>query len=166
MKASLNRARSRSSVSRRACVAETVVEVMVGVSLLGLVFASLFSGMSMSTRLTQLAREDLRATQILLERMEGIRLFNWNQLVYSNTLCPPKFTCSYSPFDSSSGATGITYYGSTVITNVSFNPAASYSNQMRAIIVTVNWTNAGIPRTRTMMTYQAQYGEQNYTFNN
>ena len=166
MKGSLNPGLSRRSVSRRACVAETVVEVMVGISLLGLVFASLFNGISMSTRLTQLAREDLRATQILLERMEGIRLFNWNQLVYSNTLCPRTFTCSYSPIASGSGAAGITYYGTTVITNVSFSPAASYTDQMRAIIVTVNWTNAGIPRTRTMTTYQAQYGEQNYTFNN
>ena|ERR1041385_1473340 len=146
--------------------ADTLAEVMVGVGLLGLLFASLFSGMSRCARLTQIAREDLRATQILLDRIEGIRLFNWNQLVYSNNLCPATFTSSYCPIVNHCCSTGFTYYGSMVITNISYGLAPSYSNQIRAIIVTLNWTNAGISRTRTMTTYQAKYGAQNYAFNN
>ena len=146
--------------------ADTLAEVMVGVGLLGLLFASLFSGMSRCTGLTQIAREDLRATQILLDRIECIRLFNWNQLVYSNNLCPATFTSSFCPIANDSGSTGFTYYGTMAITNISYGLAPSYSNQIRAIIVTLNWTNAGISRTRTMMTYQAKYGAQNYAFNN
>jgi hypothetical protein len=139
---------------------------MVGVGVLAVVLASIFRGMSMSNGLTRIAREDLRATQILVERMEGIRLFNWNQLVYSNSLCPRTFTTSYFPIPDSTGSTGITYYGTMLITNVIFDPASSYSNQMRAITVTVNWTNSDIPRSRSMTAYQAQYGLQNYIFNN
>ncbi len=146
--------------------ADTLAEVMVGVGLLGLLFASLFGGMCRCTGLTQIAREDLRATQILLERIEGIRLFNWNQLVYSNNLCPATFTSSYCPIANASGSTGFTYYGTMVITNISCGPASSYSNQIRAIIVTLNWTNAGFSRTRTVTTCQAKYGAQNYAFNN
>ena len=146
--------------------ADTLAEVLVGVGLLGLFFASLFSGMSRCTGLTQIAREDLRATQILLERIEGIRLFNWNQLVYSNNLCPATFTSSYCPIANDSGSTGFTYYGTMVITNISDELASSYSNQIRAIIVTLNWTNAGVSHTRKMTTYQAKYGAQNYAFNN
>ena len=146
--------------------ADTLAEIMVGVGLLGLLFASLFSGMSRCTGLTQIAREDLRATQILLDRIEGIRLFNWNQLVYSNNLGPTTFTSPYCPIENDSGSIGLTYYGTMVITNVNYGLASSYSNQIRAIIVTLNWTNAGISRSRTITTYQAKYGAQNYAFNN
>ena len=146
--------------------AATAVEVLISVGLLGIVFVSLFSGMTMGTAETRAAREELRATQIMLERMEGIRLYNWDQLVYSNNLCPPTFTASYYPVTNSSGSTGITYYGTMSVTNISISPAPSYSNQLRLIVVSVYWTNAGVRHSRTMKTQQAQYGEQNYTFNN
>jgi hypothetical protein len=144
----------------------TVIEVIVGVGVLAVILATVFRGMTMSNGLTRIAREDLRATQILVERMEGIRLFNWNQLVYSNSLCPRTFTTSYFPIPDSTGSTGITYYGTLQITNVVFDPQSSYSNQMRAIMVTINWTNSGILHSRSMTGYQAQYGLQNYIFNN
>jgi hypothetical protein len=150
----------------RAERADTVVEVLVGACLLALALASLFAGMSMSTGLTQFAREDLRATQIMVERTEAIRLFNWNQLIYSNTLCPASFTSFFFPIPNSSGSTGVTYYGTMSISNVVLSPATSYSDQMRQITVTLNWTNAGLAHSRSMTTYQAQYGMQNYSFNN
>jgi type II secretory pathway pseudopilin PulG len=144
--------------------AATLVEVLVGSALLGILFTSLFGGISMSTAQTRIAREDLRATQILIERLEGIRLFDWYQLVYSNNLCPATFTSSFAP--GSSGGTGIVYYGTMSITNVSLNPPASYTNQLRAVIVSVVWTNGNMRHQRSMSTYQAQYGMQNYVFNN
>lgn len=145
--------------------ADSMLEIMVGVGLLGMVLASLFSGISMATGMTEMARQDLRATQILLERIEGLRLFNWNQLLYSNSLCPANFTSSFYPIPNSSGSTGITYYGTIVLTNVAAGPACSYSNQIRAIVVTVNWTNGGLGHTRSLTTCQSQYGAQNYAFN-
>jgi len=151
---------------RRAELAATLVEVAVGSAVLGLVFISLFGGMSMTTAQTKIAREDLRATQIMLERLEGLRLFDWNELLYSNSLCPPTFTNSFDPVGSSSGHGGMTYYGTVLITNVPFSPAPSYSNQLRSITVAVTWTNLGGAHNRSMTTYQAQYGMQNYVFNN
>jgi len=150
---------------RRSQLADTLVEVAIGTGLLGLLCISLFGGMSMTTAQTRIAREDLRATQIMLERMEGIRLFDWDQLTTSNNLCPPTFTSSFYPHPDTYGATGITYYGTMAISNLSLNPAVSYSNQLRAIIVNVAWTNYGQAHQRTMTTYQAQYGMQNYVFN-
>jgi hypothetical protein len=134
--------------------------------LFGILFVSLFAGMSMTSSKTRLAREDLRATQILVERIEGVRLYNWDELVYSNTLCPATFTSSYYPIADSSGSTGMTYYGTVVITNASLNPTASYTNQLRSITVNVTWTNSGLAHSRSMTTYQAQFGMQNYIFNN
>jgi len=147
-------------------VAATMLEVAVSVALFGFAFISLFTGMSMTSGVTRMAREDQRATQILLERLEGIRLFDWGELVYSNSLRPATFTASYYPFPNSSGSTGITYYGTMTVTNASMSPSATYTNQLRAIIVSVYWTNSGVRHQRTMSTYQAQYGMQNYLFNN
>lgn len=148
---------------RRRQWAGSVLEVVVGVALLGILFVSLFGGMTMTTAQTRAAREELRATQVMLERLEGIRLFNWNQLVYSNTMCPSTFTTSFAP---NTGSTGITYYGTMTITNALPGSGVGYSNQIRAITVSVLWTNLGFPHTRSMTTYQAQYGMQNYIFNN
>jgi len=150
--------------SHKAQGAATSVEVAVGIALLGLLLISLFAGMTMSTTQTRMAREDVRATQILLERLEGIRLFDWYQLVYSNNFCPASFTASFYPSVNGSASNGVTYYGTMAITNASLT--TSYSNQLRAIIVTVAWTNSGARHQRSMTTYQAQYGMQNYIFNN
>lgn len=145
-------------------LAYSLVEVTVGLGLFGLVAASLFSGMTMTTAQTRVAQEDLRATQILLERTEGIRLFDWNQLTNTD-LCPTTFTASSYPTpNGSAGSNGFTYYGTMLITNSSLN--CTYSNQVRAITVSVAWTNFGLGHQRTMTTYQAQYGMQNYIFNN
>jgi len=162
----INFCRTRRLHQRAKAAATTTVEVAVGTALLGFLFMSLFAGMSMSSAQTRMAREDLRATQILLERIEGIRLFDWYQLVYSNNLCPATFTSSFYPRADGSGPTGITYYGTMVITNASLSPAASYTNQLRAVTVTVSWTNSGVRHQRSMSTYQGQYGMQNYIFNN
>src|SRR5512138_2789097 len=81
---------------RRCQQATSLAEVMVGISLMGILFVSLYSGMSSGFAVTQVSRENLRATQIMMERMEGVRLFNWNQLVYSNWI-PTSFTNWYYP---------------------------------------------------------------------
>lgn len=140
----------------------TLVEVLVGLGLLGIMATAMFGGMSNTIAQTRAAREELRATQIMVERMEGIRLFNWDQLNYSNTLCPTTFTTTLDP----SQAGGLVYYGTMLITNANLSPAPSYSNSLRSITVTVDWTNFGLAHHRSMMTFQSQYGMQNYVFSN
>ncbi len=144
-------------------LAYTLIEMAVGIALLGVVTVSLFGGMSSGFAVTQVSRENLRATQIILERMEGIRLFNWNQLVYSNWI-PSSFTSSYYPLTNGGESSGIIYTGSMTIDPASLNPATLYSTNMRAITVTVNWTSAGVPRSRSLTTYVSKYGVQNYVY--
>lgn len=143
----------------------TLAEVMVGTMLISLMGLSLYAGMSMGFAVTQLSRENLRATQIMLDRMEGVRLFNWNQLVYSNWI-PSTFTEYYYPLTNLTESKGITYKGTMQVTNVTLSPPATYSTNMRALVVTVTWTNSGIKRTRTMTTYSARDGIQNYIYAN
>jgi len=145
-------------------LAYTLAEVVICVALILLLFVSLYGGMSTGFALTQGSRENLRATQIMLEYTEGIRLFNWDQLTQSNWI-PSTFTNWYYPLAAAGESKGIPYYGSMSIrTNFSLSPSASYSTNMRLIVVAVSWTNSGYGHTRSMSTYVARNGMQNYVF--
>jgi type II secretory pathway pseudopilin PulG len=132
-------------------LAFTMAEVLVGVSLMGILFVSLYGGMSSGFALTQVARENLRATQIMLERMEGVRLYNWNQLVYSNWV-PGTFTNWYYPLTTGTESRGIMYVGRMTVGPANLSPSSSYSGNMRTVTVTVDWVSANVPRSRTMTT--------------
>src|SRR6266481_414088 len=87
-------------------IAYTLVEVIVCVALIIILFVSLYGGMSSGFAVTQTSRENLRATQIMLEYMEGIRLYNWDQLTSSNWI-PTSFTNYYYPLASANESKGI-----------------------------------------------------------
>ena len=147
----------------------SMIEILMGSALLSLMMVSLYGGMSSGFAVTQLARENLRGTQIMLERMEGIRLYNWNQLVYSNMI-PTSFTSYYYPLATNGESLGVPYSGTLTITKPTLTPAASYTDDMRLITVAIRWTNTyganQIVRTRQIQTYVGRMGLQNYIFNN
>lgn len=156
---------SRSS-SRCSQIAYTLAEVMVGVAIMGILFVSLYGGMSSGFAVTQVSRENLRATQILIERMEGIRLYNWNQLIYSNWV-PATFTAYYYPMTNRGESPGIVYSGTmTIVKNPPMYPASTYNTNIAAVTVKVDWISANIPRTRSITTYVSRNGVQNYVYNN
>lgn len=142
----------------------TLVEVMIAVAILGVMMVALYGGMSSGFALTQLARENLRATQIMLERMEGIRLYNWDQVVYSNMI-PGAFVSHYYPLATNGESKGIPYYGRVIVTNSGIS-GTSYGDKMRLITVELRWTNANVGRYRTMSTYISKAGVQNYVYYN
>ncbi len=146
-----------------------MIEILMGSAILGFMLVSLYGGMSSGFAVTQLARENLRATQIMLERMEGIRLYNWNQLVYSNMI-PTSFTSYYYPLATNGESLGVPYKGSLTISKAELSPAASYTDDMRLITVSISWTNTygvnKVVRSRQMQTYVGRMGLQNYIYNN
>jgi type II secretory pathway pseudopilin PulG len=141
----------------------SIAEVLVSVALLGILFVSLYAGMTSGFAFTQSARENLRATQIMLERMEGVRLYNWDQLIYSNWI-PSSFTAYYYPLGDSKGNYGIEYSGSMRVEAANLNPPATYSSNMRAVRVNVTWKTGSLEHHRTMVTYVAKAGVQNYVY--
>lgn len=145
--------------------AYTLLEVLMGMTVIGIMAVSFYAGMSSGFAITQLARENLRATQIMVERMEGIRLHNWNQLT-AGSLIPTNFTEHYYPPAANQTDRGILYSGTVSITPPSLNPAATYSTNMRIVTVTVRWKSANVERNRTMSTYVARFGMQNYIYHN
>src|SRR3954463_5939155 len=57
-----------------------LTEALFGMVIVGVVFAALYSGMTYGFEMVRLSRENLRASQILQERFETIRLCNWDQI--------------------------------------------------------------------------------------
>jgi len=160
-------------ISRRKIVAPaayTLVEVIVSVLVLSLMLVSLYGGFSSGFAVVKLARENLRATQIMMQKMETIRLLKWSQLLDTNTFLQPAFLDYYDPSATNANAFGAMYRG-FVRTNVATGVAPAYADNMRAITVTIFWTNYSqgisntpIIRTRQMQTLVARYGMQNYVY--
>jgi hypothetical protein len=146
--------------------AYTVVEVMMGVGILGIMIVSLYTGFSSGFTVVQLSRDNLRATQILLQRMETLRLYNWNQILNTNSYLKPVFREHYDPLSN-----GGTEYVGTVSTNLPDITGAAYTTNMRMVTVTVYWTNYSqkpspnvVVRQRQMQTYVARSGMQSYSY--
>src|SRR6266498_2256567 len=91
-------------------IAYSIVEVMVAVFLLGIFIISLFAGLSSGFAVVQLARENLRATQILVQKMESVRLYNWTELTNS-AYFKLSFKDWYYPPGTNSGSPGVVYQG-------------------------------------------------------
>jgi len=149
-------------------IAYTLVEVMVSVFVLALMLISLYGGFSAGFAVVQLARENLRATQIMMQKMETVRLLKWSQLLDTNNFLQPTFKDYYDPTGTNSGAAGTVYQG-FVTTNAAWGVSPDYANNMRAVTVTIFWTNylhnpSTNFRTRTMQTFVARFGMQNYIY--
>jgi len=147
-------------VGRRAF---TLAEVLVAVFVLAVVTLSLYGGFGTGFMLVDSAREDLRATQILTQKAEAIRLCTYSSL--SN--CPITFVERYDPSNTNNNMTGTIYRG-TITTNVptQIPDTAAYKTNMCLATITLYWTNFCGKQTaahsRTMQTLVARYGIQNY----
>ena len=95
-------------------MAYSMVEILVATTVLAIMFVSLYSGFSAGFAVIQLARENLRATQILQEKMETIRLYTWDQI---NTpgFMPTNFVESF--YSVGTNSSSMTYTGRVTIVN-------------------------------------------------
>jgi uncharacterized protein (TIGR02598 family) len=155
--------------SRRGPSAFSLIEVVVAVAVILVAFLAIFANMTFGLSVTQLSRENLRATQIMLDKMEGVRLYSWSQLTNSSFLVP-SFTNWFFETNNigmaTASGTGISYTGQVLVTAVPFT--TYYSPSMRKVTVNVGWTsgNSGnTERTRSMSTFVSASGMQNYIYN-
>ncbi len=146
----------------RALAGYTVAEVVVAVLVLTTISTAYYAALSYGFQVVRSSREDLRATQILMQRTEAIRLCRWTQL--TNTIT---FTERYDPLGATNNTAGTIYVG-TISTNAppSIPDSVSYKKNIRLVTVTVYWTNYNgkIPvfHSRQMQTEVARYGLQPY----
>jgi len=133
---------------------------MVALSVLGFMVVSLYAGFSSGFAVLRVARENLRATQVLQERMEVLRLIKWDDVAPG--FIPMTFTAPFyatEPTNTTVGAFG--YTGTVIITNP---PAETYSDHLRMIQIGLTWTSGNVTRSRQMTTYVSRYGLQNYLY--
>lgn len=139
----------------------SIIEVLVSTMLVSIIFLSLYAGISAGLGMVQLSRENLRATQILQEKMETIRLYNWNQVNQSGFI-PATFTAPFYGTNVNSPDAGIIYQGSLSISNAPLTE--SYSSDLRMVTAVVRWTSGSVQRNREMSTFVSRYGLQNYIY--
>jgi type II secretory pathway pseudopilin PulG len=138
----------------------TLVDVIMAVAIIGIMCTGLVGSLTYGFFTIGQARENQRATQIILETVETIRLYNWTQ-VNSNGFIPSTFTGVYDP-QAPTGQQGITYYGT--IQSGAANVGATINTNLVLMDVTLNWTNSGISHSRKASTLIAKDGIQNYVF--
>lgn len=125
----------------------TLIDVVVAMGVLGIVLTSLFASFSFGFNVIKLSREELQATQILQEKLEEVRLYNWTNATQVNGTFTNQFGQMF-------------FFGS--ISNSIPDTDAAYSNELRKITVTVNWTNNNTRYSRSTSTYVSHYGLFNY----
>jgi prepilin-type N-terminal cleavage/methylation domain-containing protein len=162
----------------------TLVEVMVAIAVIGISVGALLTGVSASVLNMRMSRENLRATQIMLERTETLRLLTWDQLNdasffasgstqvhYLTDSAGRQYICShfqqkYDP--NSTNAQGLTYSGKIRFydpRNYSITPAYA-TDSMKAVWIELTWKTGKIFRSRTLTTLVTRNGMQTYVYGN
>jgi prepilin-type N-terminal cleavage/methylation domain-containing protein len=152
----------------------SLIEVMISVAIIGIMFVSLYGGIASGFAVINLARENLRATQIILEKMEAIRLYSWDQ-VNSNGFIPSTFSASFFPAvpkgtnssdtnSVSSESGGTVYYGSVAIKDVDEDVPSAYAPNMRRVIIGITWKSGNVEHSREMETFVSEHGLQRYVY--
>ena len=135
----------------------SVVEAMVGFVILGITLTALCGGFSFGFNTIKLSQEEVRADQILVQKLESLRVYKWNAI--NSLFITPNFTNYYS---TSNTARGATYVGTMTVTNFS-STGESYSNTLKQVTATVSWFSENMNHTRSMSTLVSQNGLLTYT---
>ena len=134
---------------------------MMAVATGSVMFVTLYLALAQGVVVVKSCRENLRATQILEEKAETIRLISWNQVTNVPSIVPTTFTNYYDP-TGSSGKQGVAYQG--VVSMTSAPVSETYAGTMRQFLFTVKWTSAGVQHQKAFCTYVSQFGLQNYVY--
>jgi type II secretory pathway pseudopilin PulG len=146
---------------RRGMGAFTLVESMISIWIVGIVVVALYSAINSGFSVLKLARENLRATQVMLELTETLRLYSWEDLNKPGFV-PTAWTEFYDPAAANTASRGVIYQATLTLTNAPIS--SSYSNDMKMFVINLNWTTGALRRNRTLTTYVSKYGLQNYIY--
>ena len=139
----------------------SLLEVIAGMMVCGIVMLSLYAGVSSGFNVTEIARENLRATQVMVEKLETIRLYTFEQIGTPGFI-PATFSEPYFAIGTNAGH--LTYSGTVTISDPPMAP--SYSDDLKQVDIQITWTSGGILRTRSMSTLIARNGLQAYVYPN
>ncbi len=135
-----------------------MVEMLMATVIIGTLFVTAYLGLAQSFNVARMTRENVRATQILQDKTETIRLYTWAQI--SNSI-PSSFSAMFYPPGTANNQ-GILYTGTVSIANSPLTE--SYSNDLKLVTVTVYWTSGRIACQRQATTLVSHYGLHNYIY--
>ena len=143
-------------------MAFNLVETVVAMAILGVGVLALYGALASGFRTAQLSRENLRATQIMVELMDTLRLYSWDQ-VTDPTFTPKNFTLYEEPIAlTNTGSGGIVYKCQM---NVKKGPRdVAYEDNMKTVTLEIKWTSGSQKRERTFVTYVTRNGLQSYIY--
>ena len=140
----------------------TLAEVMVGIAIMSVMFLTLYLGFTQGFGVVQSSRENLRATQILQQQAEVIRLYTWEQVDPAAGWIPPTSTWTFYPMGGN-GNQGITYTGTV---NIAAAPMTeSYAADNKLVTFALTWKSGNVQRQRQISTLVSKYGLHNYIYN-
>ena len=160
----------------------TLMETLLAMGIVALMAGTLYSGLVWGMSEVKMAQEDLRATQVMMEKLEVLRAYTWSQL--SPVADPDELEDPTDPFDPedphtveddpvynvsvpttfSAPVVAGTTNGPLFNGTISFEPAPvseAYSNSLIMVKVSLSWQSGSHTRSRTMKTFFAQFGMQN-----
>jgi hypothetical protein len=133
-----------------------MVEVLVAMGVVGILIIALYTAIASSASMVRNCQENERVTQVLADKLDVIRLYNWTQ-IQSNGFVPRNFVLGIDPAVTNSRP----YYTGTI--SFAQSPvSALYRSNLVQVTVAVNWVSGSRPQSRSMTTYIAKYGLQSY----
>ena len=142
----------------------SLVEATIGLGTMSTVILALYSAIISAFGGIQFARENLRASQILVEKMDAIRLLSWDQI---NTpgFVPAKFSIPFDPAGVTNGpGGGFNYTGTVTFENGPTD--VTYGSDLKYVTVKLIWNshNHGMSREREFKTLVTRNGLQSYIY--
>ena len=141
----------------------TLVEAIVGFGIFGMCFAALLAGMTFNVSTIKFARETVRATQVMEEKLDTIRLYTWDQINTPGYIPSPFYTLFF-PTNAFSGSQplGVTYTGLVTIASAPLTEA--YKSNMVKVTIDLYWPSKPQVRHAQMTTFVSKYGLQTYVY--
>jgi type II secretory pathway pseudopilin PulG len=141
----------------------SLVDIVVAMGLIGIVLVGMLGGLGLVWSSVQWSREQARATQLMEEKLDTLRLYSWDQL-HTPGFITTNFMATYSTLSNGTSieASGLTYSGNIIIDSPSLTE--SYSNALKQVTVALQWTSGGRLHRTQMSTFVAQYGMQSYIY--
>ena len=139
----------------------TLIETIVATLLAAIMLPTIFAGIAAGFSIVQVTRENLRATQVIVQRMEALRLASYKTL-QDPAAYPPNFTEYYSPSGKTNGSAGTVYKVTYSCAPGPITLPPSYRSNILFITVTAAWTSGNVQHTRSMQSYFTRYGIQRY----
>ncbi len=130
----------------------TLVETMVAGGILLFVVASLLGAYFFGFGQIRFCQESERADQVLLEKMELLRVYDWSKI--TSTYFPQTFTTNF--WNMNGTPAGIVYTGTVTIAQAPLSE--SYASTLRQVTVTLNWNSGKTPQSRSISTLVSQNG--------